>query len=187
MSRAVCVATAVGASVAAAIVIADLVRGREITGITFLLFLAVPTLAVGQLWGIAILVARQDRATGDRPRGWMRRSMERDPRRFFFNGLPLAQANALLAVATLAGVSASTAAPHFSSGTPTSPSRRCPYRLEEGGDYTCVSRSTYFAAGAASQRFATSIVGAFFVIQFGIAAAELSRRRRSADGTAAES
>lgn len=179
-------ATALGFAVAAAIVIADLVRDREITGLTFLLILAVPTLAAGQIWGIAILLARQDPATA--PRGWMRRrSMERDPRRFFFKGLPLPQANALLALAFLAGVSASTAAPHFSSGTPTSPSRRCPYRLEEGGDYTCVSRSTYLAAGAASQRFATSILGAFFVIQFGIAAAELSRRRGSEGGGTAES
>ena len=43
-------------------------------------------------------------------------------------------------------------------------------------DYSCVSRSTWLAAGAAEQRFVAGILAAFFVMHFGMAAAEPRRR-----------
>jgi hypothetical protein len=39
-----------------------------------------------------------------------------------------------------------------------------------------VSRSTWLAAGAAEQRLVAGILAAFFVMHFGMAAAELRRR-----------
>jgi hypothetical protein len=96
----------------------------------------------------------------------------------FFEGLPLRQANALLVLAFLCWLTAMTAFPSLLSGNPTSPGPGCQYRLVDHGDYSCVSRSTWLAAGAAEQRFVAGILAAFFVLHLGMAAAELRRRDR---------
>jgi hypothetical protein len=138
------VATATGAVVAAAIVLANLSRGK-VDGLDLLLVPAIPTVVAGQLWGIALLLGRRNRTEGARPK-WRFRRTERDPRRLFFQGLP----------------------------------PRCRYRLVNHGEYTCVSRSTYIAARDAEQRLVAGVLGGFFVVQFGSAAAELRRRRVAA-------
>ena len=64
-------------------------------------------------------------------------------------------------------------------GGPEPPTPRCQYRLRlvSYGEGTCVSRSTYLAASAAQQRLPAGVFAFFFVLQFGVAAAELKRRR----------
>jgi len=134
VGRGICSATGAAASVALAIVLTNLIRGRAVPGVTILLVVGIPTLVAGQLWAVAILLGRRNRAEGG----------------------------------------------------PTSPTPRCRYRLVDHGVYSCVSRSTYFAAGAAQQRFAAGIPGGFFVIQFDLAAGELRRRRTAAPAALAD-
>jgi hypothetical protein len=172
------VAAGAAAAVAAAVVLANLVRGK-VPGLTLLLVLAVPTLVAGQLWAVAIILGRKNWAEGGPPKRWFR-STEQDPRRFFFEGLPLRRANALLAIAFLSWLAAITAFPSLISGGPAAPTPRCRYRLVSHGDYTCVSRSTYISARDAEQRLVAGILCGFFVVQFGVAAAELRRRRVAA-------
>ena len=95
-------------------------------------------------------------------------------------GAPTAQAYALLAIAFLSWLAATTALPYLISGGPTAPTPGCRYRLVNHGDYTCVSHSRYIAARDAERRFVAGIFCGFFVVQFGIAAAELRRRRVAA-------
>ncbi|HJU36927.1 MAG TPA: hypothetical protein VJ716_05870 [Gaiellaceae bacterium] len=177
-SRAVRAIAALGLAVAATIVLANLGRGRSVPGVTVLLFLGIPALVVGQLWGIAVLVARQE---GSPEAGWLRARWRFKPvggsRRFFFGSLPSWMANAILVVFFLGWLSAMTAFPSLLSGNPTSPAPGCRYRLDNHGEYSCVSRSTWLAAGAAEQRFVAGVLGAFFVFHLGLAAAELRRRR----------
>jgi cobalamin biosynthesis protein CbiD len=61
------VATGAAASAAVAIVLANLIRGREVPGVTVLLFAGIPIPVAGQLWGIATLLGRRNRAEGGRP------------------------------------------------------------------------------------------------------------------------
>jgi hypothetical protein len=180
LSRAARVVAGLGVAIGAAVVLANLVRGRAVPGVVVLLIPAVPAVFVGQLWAIAILVARHDRSSGSdgRPSRW-RMTTNPDPRRFFFQGLPLWQANTLLVIFFLAWVTGMTAFRSLISGSPTSPTPACPYRLVDHGTYSCVSRSKYLAAGAAGQRLAAGVLAGFFAIHFGVAAAELRRRRGS--------
>jgi hypothetical protein len=114
VGRAVCVATAAGAAVAAAILIANLVRGK-VMGIGLLLVPAIPILVAGQLRGVATLLGRRNRAEGGPPR-WRWAGTELDLRRFFFAGLPLRQADALLVIALLGWFAGSTAFKHLNLG-----------------------------------------------------------------------
>jgi hypothetical protein len=178
VGRAICVATATGAVVAAALVLANLMRGK-VPGLGLLLVPAIPIVAAGQLWGIATLIGRRNRAEGGPPRRrWA--SIELDPRRFFFAGLPSWQATSLLAVALAGFLIGGHAFEYLGQGGPAPPSRRCRYRLDDHGRYHCVSRSTYVAARDAEQRLAAAFFGSFFLVQFGMAAAELRRRRVTA-------
>src|SRR5712691_3513342 len=183
IGRDICVIAAVGLTIAAALALATLAVDRPFGWADHLLIPSFPVLFAGQVWGVAILTARRP----VRERRWRRPSrhafggsVERDPRRFFFEGLPVLQANVLLAVALLGWLAAIATFPSLTSGGPTSPSPGCPYRLNNHGSYKCVSRATYIHVGAAEQRFAASIIAAFFAIQFGMSAAELARRRMAA-------
>ena len=49
-----------------------------------------------------------------------------------------------------------------------------------------MSRSTYLAASAAQQRLPVGVFAFFFVLQFGVAAAELKRRRVKASHALAD-
>jgi hypothetical protein len=166
--------------VAIAILGANFGRGRAIDGITFLLVLAIPALVVGQVWAIAIIVARGNRAEGGPPRWYGPRARWGNPRRLFFEGLPGWLAIAFLTMFVASWVIGSRAFPAITSGTPAPPTRHCRYRLTEGGNYTCVSRSKFIAADAGEQRFVTACFAGFYAIQLAIAASELGRRRAAA-------
>jgi hypothetical protein len=179
MGRAVCVSTGAGAVVAGAILLANLIHGM-IDGLGLLFVPAIPILVAGQLWAIAVLVARQKRVDRGEANRW---SFRKSPgsRLFFFEGSPVRQANALTVIALVCVliVMVSFLQMVAYGGGPVSPTRRCQYRLNlvSYGEGTCVSRSTYLAAGAAQQRLPAGVFAFFFVLQFGIAAAELKRRR----------
>jgi hypothetical protein len=181
ISRAVSVIAGCGLVVALALGLAALMRDRPVAA-TWLLILAVPAVALGQLWGLLVLSARRPL---DARRTWFGISVRSTgrgvgSREFFFDGLPSWQGRALLVLAGLAVVSAMTAFPGLIRGGPTSGTPGCPYPLNNHGAYTCVSRGAYEHAGADSQRFGCGILAAFFTIQLGIASAELARRRRPA-------
>src|SRR5215208_569478 len=88
LSRAVVLIAGVGLIIAALLGVTAFVRDRPINAIA-LLFPAVAAVALGQIWGILVLSARRPQ---DVRRGWLSRSVrsttEKDPRRFFFDGLP---------------------------------------------------------------------------------------------------
>ena len=175
VSRAVCVAAGIAAATAVAIVLAVLVRGRAVSGVGRLLWLGIPILLAGSAWRIAVIMGRQKRDR-DSSQRWYRAG-KGESRIWFAEGLQRRLANALSVVAVFCGAIALSGFPFIISGSPTSPSRHCRYRLEEHGEYTCVSHSRYVSAGAGVQRLAAGFLGACFVVQFGIAAAELRRRR----------
>jgi hypothetical protein len=173
------VITACGLVVSVGLVLFDLIFDRQLSAADWLLIPGIPAVALGQVWGLIVLGARHPQ---DVRRRWFRSSVKARPgesaRRFFFEGLPKLQANGMLGIALLGWLAAMTAFPSLSSGGPASGTPGCPYRLNDHGDYRCVSHTAYDHAGAASQRFACGILAAFFSIQLGIAAAELARRRK---------
>ena len=179
ISRAVVVVTGCGLVVAFVLGFAALIRDRPVAA-TWLLFLAVPAVALGQVWGLLVLSARRPQ---DAKRSWFGISVRSTDkgvgsREFFFDGLPSWQGRVLLTLVGLAAISALTSFTGLTRGGPTSGTPGCPYPLNNHGAYTCVSRGAYKHAGADSQRFGCSIIGVFFTIQLGIASAELARRRR---------
>jgi hypothetical protein len=176
VSRWVCRIAALGVTITAAVIIANLVRGRAVSGAAVFLVPGLPAVLMGQVWAMAILSARRSpHQDGTGRRG--RRTRERDPRRLFFAGLRRWQATAILVLFFLGWLSGMTAFPSLRLGNPASPAPGCPYRLVSHGASTCVSHSTYLAAGAGGQRLAAGILGAFFAMQLGVTAAELARRR----------
>ncbi len=166
-----------GAAVAAAVVLANLVRGK-VPGLTLLGSRRFRRWSPGSSGASRSSSDERSGREGSPRKGWFR-GTEQDPRRLFFEGLPLRQANALLAIAFLGWFAGITAFPYLISGGPAAPTPRCRYRLVNHGEYT-VSRSTYIGARDAEQRLVAGILCGFFVIQFGIAAAELRRRRVAA-------
>ena len=178
VGRAVCATLAVGLLAAIAILGVNFGRGRATDGITWLLALAIPTLVAGQVWAIAVLLARLNRAEGGPPRWYWpgRTTGWPDPRRLF-EGLPWWLAAVSLALFVAFWTIGSRAFPAITSGTPASPTRHCRYRLTESGNYTCVSRAKFVAADAGEQRFVTACFAGFYTFQLAIAAAELRRRR----------
>ena len=180
VGRTVCAAVAVGLLVAAAILLANFGRGRATDGITFLLALAIPTLVAGQVWAIANIIARGNRADGGRPRWHLRGGGWIDLRRLFFDGLPGWLALGFCAMFVVSWVIGSKAFPAITSGTPAPPTQHCPYRQTEGGNYTCVSRSMFIAADAGEQRFVAAAFAGFYAIQLAVGAGELGRRRAAA-------
>jgi hypothetical protein len=162
-----------------AVIVANLVRGQKVPGLAELLFLAFPAVVAGQLWAIAVLIARWGPSAGGR---WYRASWRSWPREFFA-GLRWWETTCVMATFFLAWLIAVTAISRLRHGGPTSPTRSCQYRLVNHGVYSCVSRSTYIAVGAAEQRLVAGVLAGFFVAHLGFAAAEL-RRRGKASATA---
>jgi hypothetical protein len=157
-----------------------LVRGKPLDGAPALLVLAVPTVAVGQLWAIAVINSRLPRRAGGwRDRIRTNRAMSRNPRLVFFGDLPSRLGRPLLALAFLGWLSAMTAFPSLVDGGPAGAGDGCPYRLSNHGSYTCVSQQKYEHAGAGEQRFASGILLGFFAVHTGAALGGLYGRRRS--------
>jgi hypothetical protein len=185
ISAAIAVLASLSAAIAAAVVIAALVRGRPLQGISPLLAAAAPLVLAGQFWMIGLMRARQ----APRPRDWRwhmpARSRDPDgqfaswpsPRRFFFPDLSPPIARALLTLAILGWLAAMTAFPLIVDGGPAGSSPGCPFRLENHGSYTCVSKRSFEQAGAGEQRFAAGILLAFYSIHAGAALGRLKVRR----------
>lgn len=165
--RAVCVATGAGAVVAGAILLANLVHGK-IDGLG-LFVPGIPILLGGQLWAIAVLVARQKRVDrGESDRWWFRKT--RASRQWAFEGLPRWQATVLDVIGVVCVLTAIVAMLQMISyrGGPEPPTPRCHYRLRlvSYGEGTCVSRSTYLAAGAPQQRLPAGIFAFAYFWQY---------------------
>lgn len=173
---------AVGAGLAAAFgivtVAAILLVGRPIGGLQPLLIPAIPLLIVGQLWAIFLLRARFPRPTGgfrERMRSSM--AMQRKTMRYFFQGLPTRFGTLLIGLFVLLWLAGVTAFPSLAQGGPAAARPGCAWPLENHGAVTCVTRAKYVQAGASAERFAASVLSAFYVVHFGVAAGELRRRR----------
>lgn len=181
ISRAICVIAGCGLIVSILLAVFDLVYQRQLSLAAILLIPAVPAIAAGQIWGLMVIGAR--RPQNARKTRWSYRVSARwneaTAREFFFDGLPKTPSYVLLAVAALGWLAAMTAWPELIHGGPVSGRAGCPYRLNNHGVYSCVSHRTFNHAGAASQRFASGILAAFFAIHLGMSAAELARRRRA--------
>lgn len=181
IGRLIAYAAALCATGAFLLGVTALIRDKPLHGVAVLLVPAIPTLAVGQLWAIALINARTRRRTG----GWRDRmrasqAMSLNPRGFFFGDLPSRFARPLLTLAFLGWLSAMTAFPALANGGPAGAGGGgCPYRLDNHGSYTCVSRQTYEHAGAGEQRFASGIMLGFFAIHSGAALGGLPRRRQT--------
>ena len=155
---------------------AALIREKPLNGVAILLVPAIPTLAVGQLWTMAVLSAGTPRNTGGRPhRMRARRATNANPQAFF-GDLPSRLGRTLLALAFLGWLSAAAAFPALLHGGPAGAGDGCPYRLSSHGRYTCVSRQTDHHAGAGEQRLASGVLLGFFAIHTGAALGGLRRR-----------
>lgn len=156
-----------------------LVRDRPLPGVAVLLVPAIPVLAAGQLWAIALINARMPRRTGGwRDRVRARKGLGRNPQTFFFGELDAKLARPLLVVAFFGWLSAMIALPALAHGGPIGPGGGCRYRLDSHGSYTCVSRATYEHTGAGEQQVAGGIMLAFFAIHTGAALGGLTRRKQ---------
>jgi hypothetical protein len=180
IGRLIAYAAALCGTVALLLGVTALIRDKPLHGVAVLLLPAIPTLAAGQLWTIALINARTPRRTG----GWRDRmrasqTISGNPRAFFFGDLPSTFARSLLALAFLGWLSAMAAFPALANGGPAGAGGGCAYRLNNHGSYTCVSRQTYEHAGAGEQRFASGIMLGFFAIQSGAAFGGLHRRRQT--------
>jgi uncharacterized protein DUF2510 len=180
LGRFIAYAAAACAAGALLINLTALIRDKPIHGIAILLLPAVPTLAVGQVWMIALINARMPRRTG----GWRDRmrasqSVGLNPRTFFFGDFPTRLAYPFLGLAFVGWLSAMTAFPALTNGGPGGASHGCPYTLDNHGTYTCVSKQTYEHAGAGEQRLATGILLGFFAIHTGAALGGVYRRRQA--------
>lgn len=174
ISGAVCVLAGCGFLVAATIAVLDLLLARPVTGVTWLLIPGVPVLIAGQVWSIWILIGR---LPPRRNRSWspFRRRLRTTD---LFAGLPPPAMVAVVAVFFLAWISGVSSFPYLQSGGPEPATRHCRYPLNDHGVVTCTDEATYYRAGRASQRLASSVLAAFFVFHLGISAAALRRRQR---------
>jgi hypothetical protein len=171
LSRLIIALAGVGAVTSTLIALAALVLQRPTPRIGFLSVLAVPLVAVGQVWAIAVM---QDRTP---PRAFQRGAMPWNPKRFFFGELGGRISAVLLATAAAGWLLAVTAFPGLSRGGPDGSQLGCAYTLMDHGSITCVSLQAYQHAGAAEQRFTAGILMGFFCLHIGAAAsAALSRR-----------
>jgi hypothetical protein len=179
VARAVCVLAGVGAAVALLVVVVTLVTDRPVYWAHWLLWPGIPVLVLGAIWMMAVVIPRERAARDPHSRWWSRRYMSpEDSRRLFFAGLPTRPAKALTVLFVLFWLTGVATIPSLISGGPGRPSARCPYRLDNHGEFTCVSRHTYVHVGAAVNRFAAAVFGGFFVFESGAAAGELALRRR---------
>ncbi len=117
VGRLIAYAAALCATGAFLLGVTALIRDKPLHGVAVLLIPAIPTLAVGQLWAIALINARRPRRTG----GWRDRmrasqAMSWNPRTFFFGDLPSRFARPLLLMAFLGWLSAMTAFPALANG-----------------------------------------------------------------------
>jgi hypothetical protein len=178
IGRSIALAAAVGALGALLIGLLALLRDRPLHGLTILLLPAVPLLAAGQLWTIALMNARTPPPEGGwRDRLRAARALQRLPTRtFFFGELDVRIARPLMAVALLGWLGAMTAWPSLVHGGPTGPGDGCRYRLFSHGSYTCVTAHTYEHVGAGEQRFASGILLVFFAVHTGAALGGLRRK-----------
>jgi hypothetical protein len=147
--------------------------------IALLLIPGIPMLAVGQLWVIGVLNARMPRTRG----GWLARTRQqargqRNPRQFFFGGLPKRQAYTFLCIFYALGLLAiASAIGSFSKGTPVRNSQGCPWGLNNHGRVSCISHATYQRSQAKTETFASAILAGFFTMHCGATASELARRQ----------
>jgi len=175
--RVIACAAALCAAGAFLVIVAVLIREKPLNGVTLLLIPAIPTLAIGQLWTIALLNARTPRYTGGwRDRMRASRATKGNPQALFFRDLPSWLGRTLLALAFLGWLSAATAFPSLMHGGPAGAGDGCAYRLSSHGRYTCVSHQTYQHAGASEQRLASGVLLGFFAIHTGAALGGLRRR-----------
>jgi len=177
-------AAASAAAVSFAVSVKALLADRPTTGLTLLLFPAVPILAAGQIWMIAWMNLRHGGPGGS----WRQRSGVRtgaaqwpNPRTIILGRIGPKIGNGLLALAFTGWLLGMTAFPAIAGGGPAGSGGGCRYRLDNHGSYTCVSERAYHHAGAGEQRFAASIMLAFFAVQTGAA---LGGRRLQAEAAA---
>jgi hypothetical protein len=180
VGRLVAVLTTIAAVLALFVVLLTLITDRPVHWAHWLLWPGIPILVLGQLWAMALLIPRERGARDPLSRWWSPRYVSaEDSRRLIFVGLPRALARALATLFVLLWLTAGVTFFSLLSGGPGRPSARCPYRLVDHGDFTCVSHHTYVHVGAAENRFVAAVLGGFFVLQSGVAAGEVLRRRRS--------
>jgi hypothetical protein len=165
--------SAAAAIVAAAVIIADLVRRQAVPNTSWLLVAGAVILVIGQVWMVSLGIAqRPTRGTpwtvGIRTT-WASRWSQPPVRETWFPHLPPMVANLFLTVAFLGWVAAFTALAIGLPGGGPDLTAGCPYSLESHGVITCVTRQTYDQAGADLQRFAAGIFLAFFSLHAGAA------------------
>lgn len=164
--------------------VAALIRDKPLHGAAVLLLAAVPTLVVGQLWAIGVLRTRMPKPAVTLPVQLPRTWATRASPPAFFGDLPGRVGRPLIAMAIFGLMSALTAFPTLTHGGPSGGTAGCPYRLDNHGSYSCVSRGAYQRAGAAEQRFGAGILLGFFTLQTGAALVGLRDRRQKSDPTA---
>lgn len=174
VSGVVVVVATLGASIAGAVGVLALLRGRPVDGVTWFLLPAIPTLLLGQLWMITYGWARMP------PRRWGEKQdiswATYSPRRFFFGELQRPLSYLLLTLATSGWLLGMTSFASLAHGGPAGSRANCPYVLNNHGSLSCVTQKDYEEAGAAEQRLAAGVLLAFYSLHLGSAASALVSR-----------
>jgi hypothetical protein len=161
------VADAVAIAVALVLIVATLVVGRPLSGVSLLLGPGIVLLIVGQIGAILVLRARRPPRTGRRflPDPSRGRSIGGDLRAYF-GPLDRRVTRAVAALCVIGLLSFITGIIFTIHGSPAGSGAGCAYRLQAHGIYTCVSETAYHLAGAAQQRMVAGIFLFFYAFHF---------------------
>jgi hypothetical protein len=161
----------VGAVIAVAVIITNLVRRAAVPGLAPLLVAAVPVVFAGQVWMIGLALDRF--GTGRVP---LRTAMNPWAMWQRLTANPDRRLGVVFIVLVVGGwLTAMTAFPAFEHGDPAPPTPDCRYPLEQHGSTVCASAAEYQRAGAGEQRFLAGILLCFLALHTSAALGGITR------------
>lgn len=159
------IADAFGIAAAVAVIAVSLVSRHAVGGVDLLWIPGALLLAAGQVWAIAVGMARRPPGVG---RKWL---AESGAGRFvgrdlgsYFGPLDRRITRTVTVLFYLGALSFITSIFFTWHGTPGAPGGGCAYRLVDHASYTCVSKTVYGLAGGAVQRIAAGVFLSFYAI-----------------------
>jgi hypothetical protein len=166
--------TGVAAAVALVVAAASAISERPLPGLRIAVVPAAAVLLVGQIWVITLSFRRY-------PGLWFRfRPLGfGEARELFFSPLRGRIVLGIHAVFVLGWLSTVTAIVALSNGVPATGRQACPYREDNHGSSTCVSKAAWQRAVATEERAVAGVMMGFFVAHFGVAWSEVLRSRQA--------
>lgn len=157
LSAALVILDSLAAVVCLAIIGYTLVNQRPISGASALLVIAIPLLAVGQIWAIVVVRARQSAADRESRKAWTLR--------FFAGHTPRPIVIGVYILGFCGWLAGMLAIIHIFPAPPgvlRTPSTPCPYPYNDHGTVLCLTKSVSQKTAADLQRFTTGVLMGFF-------------------------